>query len=150
MVGDVREFNLTTPPEPTIYSADVSPEMELVVKTRGVTAAVNDYIATTMRRIHPQEAIGPIRSLSGYISESLARQRFILTLITAFACMAICLCVIGIYGVISYSVARRMREFGIRAAIGARRNDLMTQVIRECLTVVVPGLLGGRHLVLVL
>lgn len=78
-----------------------------------------------------------------YIAASLARQQFILALIATFSGIAICLCVVGIYGVFSYSVTRRMREFGIRSAIGARRGDIITQVIRECLVVVLPGLLAG-------
>jgi predicted permease len=143
VVGDVREFGLTIPPEPTMYSVGVSPEMDLVLKTRGQSTAVDEYISRTMRRINPQAAIGPIRPLTALISASLARQRFIVTLIGAFAGTGICLCVIGIYGVFSYSVARRMREFGIRAAVGAQRNDLMSQVVRECLMVILPGLLAG-------
>ncbi len=81
--------------------------------------------------------------MTAYIAASLARQEFILTLITALACIGIGLCGVGIYGVFSYSVARRIREFGIRSALGARKKDLIAQVIRECLIVILPGLLGG-------
>ena len=96
-----------------------------------------------MRRINPQEAIGRVETLDAYIDASLARQHFILALIGTFAGVAICLCVVGIYGVFSYSVARRMREFGIRFAIGAQKRDLVAQIIRECLVVILPGLLAG-------
>jgi ABC-type antimicrobial peptide transport system permease subunit len=141
VVGDVREFELTAPPEPTLYLVHVSPEMDVVVRAGEFSAA--NSIAATMRRINPQEAIGPVRTLGSYVAGSLARQRFILVLIAVFAGLAIGLCAIGIYGVFSYTVSRRMREFGIRSAIGARRWDLLTQMLRECLMVVVPGTLIG-------
>jgi ABC-type antimicrobial peptide transport system permease subunit len=96
-----------------------------------------------MRRVNPQQAIGPVKRLDDYIADSLARQRFILVLIGTFAGLAVFLAAIGIYGVFSYSVTRRLREFGIRSAIGARREDLLVQVLRECVIVVIPGLLSG-------
>jgi predicted permease len=141
VVGDVREFELTSLPEPTLYSVDVSPEMDVVVKAAG--SNVISSIAATMRRINPQEAIGPVGTLAGYVADSLARQRFVLVLIATFAGLAIGLCAVGIYGVFSYSVSRRMREFGIRSAIGARRGNLLAQVLGECLIVVMPGSMIG-------
>ncbi len=96
-----------------------------------------------MRRINPQAATGPVRTLQDYIAGSLAQQRFILALIATFASLAICLCAVGIYGVFSYSVTRRLREFGIRSAIGARSGDLIAQVLRECLVVIIAGSLAG-------
>ncbi|HEX4810618.1 MAG TPA: ABC transporter permease [Bryobacteraceae bacterium] len=146
VVGDIHEFGLTSPPEPTMYSVDVSPEMDVIVKTSRNDAALISLIAATMRNANPQEAIGPVRELKDYIAASLARQRFILALIATFAGLAVFLCAIGIYGVFSYSVNRRKREFGIRAAVGARGADLLAQVLRECLAVVVPGALAGLGL----
>jgi predicted permease len=143
VVGGVREFGLTSAPEPTLYSLDVSPGMDIVVKTLTESTTVENSVSATMRRINPQEASGPTRTLSSYIAASLARQQFILALIATFAGIAICLCVVGIYGVFSYSVTRRMREFGIRSAIGARRGDIIAQVVRECLVIILPGLLAG-------
>ena len=141
VVGDVREFELTAAPEPTLYSVDVSPEMDVVVKAAGSNAASS--IAAIMRRVNPGEAIGPVRTLDSYVADSVARQRFILVLIASFAGLAVGLCAVGIYGVFSYAVSRRMREFGIRSAIGARRENLLGQVLGECLVVVIPGLLIG-------
>ncbi len=143
VVGDVREFGLTSDPEPTMYSVDVSPEMDLVLKTSSESTTLENSVSAAMRRINPQEASGPIKTANAYIAGSLARQQFILSLIATFAGIAVFLCVVGIYGVFSYSVSRRMREFGIRSAIGARREDIIAQVVRECLIVVLPGLLAG-------
>jgi len=143
VVGDVREFGLTSPPEPTMYSVDVSPEMDVVLRTARTSIRLENSVSTTMRRINPQEASGPIKTMGAYIAASLARQQFILALIATFAVLAMCLCVVGIYGVFSYSITRRMREFGIRSAIGAQRRDIIAQVIHECLVVIFPGLLAG-------
>jgi predicted permease len=143
VVGDVREFGLTSQPEPSMYFVSISPEIELVMKTTTTDAAMRSSISTAMRQLNPQQAIGPVRTLDSYIAGSLARQRFVLALVSTFAALALCLCGVGVYGVFSYSVIRRMREFGIRAAVGALRRDLLRQVINESLAVIVPGLLGG-------
>ena len=143
VVGNVREFGLTSTPEPTIYSLDASPDMEMVLRTANPSKAVEDAIAATMRRINPEQASGPVIKLSTYIAASISRQRFVLILIASFAGIAGCLSIVGIYGVFSYSVTRRMREFGIRSAVGARREDIIAQIMRECLIVIAPGLLAG-------
>jgi predicted permease len=143
VVGDVREFGLTSAPEPTMYSLNVSPEMDIVLKTSTQSTTLEKSVSTAMQRVNPQEASGPARTMNFYIGRSLARQQFILALIATFAGIAIFLCVVGIYGVFSYSVTGRMREFGIRSAIGARRADIIAQVFRECLVVLLPGLLAG-------
>ena len=143
VVGDVREFGLTSAAEPTMYAINVSPEMNIVVKTATDDPAIRRAIARTMLRINPQQATGPVKALSDYVAASLARQRFILAMMGAFAGLAMCLCAVGIYGVFSYSVTRRMREFGIRTAIGARKSNLMGQVTNECLRVTLPGLFTG-------
>lgn len=143
VVGDVREFGLASEAEPTMYSLDVSPEMEILVRSPRTDTTLRDAITRTLRRIEPQQAISPVKAMGDYVAASLARQRFVLALIATFAGLAICLCGIGVYGVFSYSVSRRMREFGIRAAVGARRADLAGHILRECVAIVVPGVIAG-------
>jgi predicted permease len=143
VMGDVREFGLTSPPEPTMYSIGVSPEMAVLAKTAATDSSTRAAIAAVLRRINPQQPVGPVKPMSDYVAASLSRERFILSLIATFAAIAICLCVVGIYGVFSYSVARRSREFGIRTAIGAAASNIFSQISRECLFVVIPGLVAG-------
>lgn len=143
VVGDTRDFGLSSAAEPTMYSVDISPGMDVVIKTATMDTAVRNAISRTMRLVDPQQPVGSVRPLSAYVSDSLARQRFVLALIATFAALAICLCGIGVYGVFSYSITRRMREFGIRSAIGAGREDLLRQVFFECLRVIGPGLAAG-------
>jgi predicted lysophospholipase L1 biosynthesis ABC-type transport system permease subunit len=143
VVANIREFGLDTAPEPTMYSLDVSPRMDVLIEASGNPAPLAALITAALRRIGPQSAIGPVRALSDFIDSSLARQRFALSLMAVFAGLAIVLCTVGIYGVFGYSVTRRLREFGIRSAIGAQRRDLLTLILRECLVIVVPGLIAG-------
>jgi ABC-type antimicrobial peptide transport system permease subunit len=96
-----------------------------------------------LRHIAPHDAIGEVQSLNVYIDDSLARQRFILTLIAIFAGLAMTLCAVGIFGVFSHSVSRRRREFGIRFALGAQQEDLIKLILRECTVVLIPGLVAG-------
>ncbi len=143
VVANIREFGLDTAPEPTTYSLDVSPRMDVLVQTSGNPAPLKTLITAALRRAGPQSAIGPVRSLSDFIDSSLARQRFSLSLMAVFAGLAVVLCAVGIYGVFGYSVTRRLREFGIRSAIGAQKRDLLTLILTECLVIVVPGLIAG-------
>lgn len=143
VVGNIHEFGLSTPPEPTMYSLDVSPRMDILIKASGRAKSVVSSVTIAMRHVEPEAAIGPVRSLNDYISTSLAQQRFALLLMTAFAGLAMVLCAVGIYGVFGCSVTRRLREFGIRSAIGARQIDLLALILRECLLIVVPGLIAG-------
>lgn len=143
VVGDVRDFSLNSAPEAAMYLIDTSPEMDIVLKTTASAATFTSSVTAAMRRINPLEAVSRIQTLEAYVNTSLARQKFILTLISSFAALAILLSAIGINGVFNYSIARRMREFGIRSAIGADRRELIAQVLRECLAVIVPGLVAG-------
>ena len=83
------------------------------------------------------------RLLEQVVGDSIARQRFTMTLLGVFAAMAMLLGAIGLYGVISYSVAQRTRELGIRAALGAARNDLARLVITQGMWLLSIGLAVG-------
>ena len=143
VVGDTRDFGLDMEPEPTIYLDNVSLRMDVLVKVAGNPMLAASSVAAAMRRVNPDGAIGPVRTLRDSIDSSLTRQRFALVLITAFAGLGIVLCVVGIYGVFGYSVSQRLREFAIRAAVGAQRRDLVAMILRQCLVVLLPGLTAG-------
>jgi putative ABC transport system permease protein len=143
VVGNIREFGLDIEPQPTIYLLDMSPVMDIIVQSSGDPRPLRAPIEAAMHQAAPESPVGEARTVDSLIGASLDRQRFVLSLIAVFAGLAMALCAVGIYGVFSYSVGRRMREFGIRSALGAQRRDLARLIARECLTVAVPGLIVG-------
>jgi putative ABC transport system permease protein len=83
------------------------------------------------------------RRLEDYVGNSIAQQRFLMTLLSVFAGLAVFLGSIGIYGVMSYGVARRTRELGIRSALGAKRADLLGMVVKQGMIMAAIGLAAG-------
>jgi predicted permease len=139
VVADVRELGLDMPAPPTIYSIGIS--NQIVLRTRGIIPA--EAIERAISAASPEIAIGRVRTAAEIISESLARRRFSLYLLSAFAALAAALCGVGIYGVAAYSVARRTREFGLRIALGARASAIVALIAGQSFASVIVGLLCG-------
>src|SRR5205823_11794432 len=87
--------------------------------------------------------IPAVRTMEELVDGSVAQRRFQVTLMVAFAASALLVACLGIYGVVSYSVARRRNEIGIRMALGAPRSQLLGLVIRQGMAPVAVGLVGG-------
>ena len=84
-----------------------------------------------------------MRPLEQDVDASLAKRRFALTLLGLFGALAALLTAAGIYGLLAYSVNARVREFGVRAAVGATPGDLVFMILREAATLTLPGLAAG-------
>ena len=110
------------------------------------TAALADSIRRTIWNIDPQVAIPTLKSLDDQVSDSVVTERFQTMLLSSFGIAALLLAVLGVYGVLAYSVSLRQQEFGIRVALGSDKTALMQLVMRQAAIPVVGGILAGLAL----
>ena len=142
VVGNVRHEALTREPGPELYNSvgrNTIPAMMLAVRTAGDPRTVIPVVRDAIWSIDRDVPLSDIQTMENRIAASLGRPRLLLSLLGAFAVSGLLLAVVGVYGVVAYSVAQRWRELGIMAALGAARSRIMRSVIREAM---VHGLLG--------
>ncbi|MBZ5595562.1 MAG: ADOP family duplicated permease [Acidobacteriia bacterium] len=143
VVGDTRDFALDIEPEPTWYSVGISPTMDLVIRTAPNAGNLAGAIRRAARTAHPELGVDEIETMERVVEDSEAQRRFALLLVSGLALIAVALAGIGIYGVLSYSVATRTRELGLRIALGAERRDILRLLLWESLITLAPGLAAG-------
>ena len=148
VVGDVRDLGLDREVEPMFYVVSTGPVMTLLVKTRSDPARFAAAVRQAIRAVDPEIPISKIQPLAQNVADSLARRRFALTLLGIFGAMAALLTAAGVYGLLAYSVNARVREFGVRGAVGASRLDLVVMILREAATLMAPGLAAGLILLI--
>jgi putative ABC transport system permease protein len=152
IVGDVRHRGLA---QPITYQAYVplaqygNTPVVLVVRSSDPVAAVAQRIRSAVRALDRTQVAHDIRSFDSIVNATLAERRFLLTLISGFAAAALALAVIGLYGIVSYVVAQRTRDIGLRVALGAARGDIRRLVFRIGMSPVIIGLIVGCVLVVV-
>jgi len=146
VVDDVRVSSLDEPPTPAIYVPETQmtyPQLVLVMRTKGAPTAVLPSVRRELHTLRSDVALEQVRSLEEVFSASLARQRFSLVLIGAFAIAALGLAVVGLYGVIALSVGERRRELGVRLALGARPRSVLALVLGEGARLAAAGIVAG-------
>jgi putative ABC transport system permease protein len=152
VVADVRAWGLDRPIQPEFYLplAQMPPSawdwigrtMDLVVRTQGGAIPLN-ALRTTVASIAPGVPIYAVSTMQQKISGTLARSHFDTFLLSIFAATALLLSSVGIYGVLSYTVAQRTRDIGIRIALGASQAQVMRDVLGHGLRLTTLGLMLG-------
>jgi putative ABC transport system permease protein len=146
VVSDVREGSLSRPDRPAIYiSAEQRPNssMRALVRTTAPLPEVVAALRRTLRDVDPTIPLVTTETMTDVVRTDTSQQRASATMLAAFAIMALTLAAVGLYGVISYSVAERTQELGIRAALGALPSDLMRLVLRHAGALAGTGILLG-------
>jgi putative ABC transport system permease protein len=147
VVADVKSWKLDAEPLPEIYMPyerlPVNRSMRVVVRTVGGVAALAPEVRKLISGIDRTQPVYEFQTLEEALSASIAPRRFNLFLLGVFATTALLLALIGIYGVIAYSVSLRTREIGIRLALGAHRGEVLAMVIRQAMLLALAGVAIG-------
>src|SRR5207253_1819452 len=118
-------------------------EMTLVVSGSIPPENLVNSIRAAVRSIDPNQPIYRIKTMERVVADSLSNRRLYLWLLVILAGIALVLASAGIYGVMSYLVAQRTQEFGVRMALGARAWDVLGMVLRQALALVMAGMVAG-------
>lgn len=153
VAGDVLNRRLSESPQPILYrsleqSSDLS--LALLIRTRGNVPNLGEMVAREVRAVDPDLPIYSVRTMTDVIGLAIAQRQFLMRLLVAFGALAMALALLGIYGVMAYSVAQRTREIGIRIAIGARQVDVLRMVMRRGIALTSAGSFIGVAASLVL
>jgi predicted permease len=144
VIGDVRDSALEKAPEPQIYNLDNDFEGGYIaVRSTLPAKSLAATIRSTLHSIDPNLAAGDIQTMGDLESEASAPRRFQTSLLSVFAGIALFLALVGLYGLMAYSVSRRTREVGIRMALGAQRTDVMLLVLKKASLLLALGLVSG-------
>jgi predicted permease len=146
IVGDIREAGLSENPVATVYEytreRDQS-RLALVLRTSVPPLSLAQAASAVVHAIDPEQPVEDVRTMEDVRDETLTSQRFSALLLGLFAAVALTLATVGIYSVLSYIVRGRSREIGIRAALGAKRADVVRLVVVEGMTPTLIGIAVG-------
>jgi putative ABC transport system permease protein len=146
VVGDTKLYGLTNPSRLEVYvpfRQTVTGSMKLIVKSASEPASLTSAIRNALASIDKDQPLFDIETMDQYVRDSVSTRRITFIVLGCFSALALVLAGIGIYGVISYSVAQRMREIGIRMALGAQARDVVGMVIGQGAKIALAGVVTG-------
>ncbi|HYM25000.1 MAG TPA: ABC transporter permease [Vicinamibacterales bacterium] len=149
VVGDIRRGGKTANVQPEVYLAAAQTNVypvrlaDVAVRTAGDPRALVTSLQEAVWTIDPDQPITNVKTLDEVLSASLADRRFNLILLACFAVLAVGLAIVGVYGVVAYAASERTREIGIRIALGAAPEDVVSLVVRGGLVWAIAGVAAG-------
>lgn len=146
VVGNVKENALDKEPTPTVYyihSHLIYTGMVFVVRTKSDPLNLAGPVRRVIHGIDPAQPVTQMRTMEAVVRETFARQRFSTLLVGSFSVVSLLLALVGIYGVLAYSVMERTREIGVRVALGAEPGGIVRLVLGRGMRVVLIGTLLG-------
>src|SRR5579864_898037 len=153
IVGDVRHFGFDAPIPPMFYVPLAQSGLDavtVVIRTSGLPGGLTQPARKLVQSLDRDALVGEPVPMETLVSTSLGQRRFYMMLLGGFAALALVLAAVGLYGVISYSVAQRTQEVGIRVALGASGGEVAAMVMRDGLRLATTGLAIGFVLTLLL
>ena len=154
LVGDARNDGVDRPVKPAIflpYSFVLVPNESVLARTKGDPEIALLSIRERLRQLNPELVVGNAHTLDWWMqTEGWGRERFIATLFSLFAMLALALAAAGLYSVVSYAVNQRTQEVGIRMALGAQRSNIIRLVVSSTATMLGIGLIVGLTLSILL
>jgi putative ABC transport system permease protein len=146
VAGNAKHFQLEEAPLDQVYVPFTQIPLiftELVVRTNGDPMSVANAVRSAIWRVDRDQPVWRVRPVTQSIEGALGTRKFIMRLLASFAVLAVLLATIGVYGVMSYAVARRTQEMGIRMALGARTTQVVGMVLRQGMKTIALALVIG-------
>jgi predicted permease len=140
VVKDTRDMRLDTPAEPQWYEPFYFASSQLIVRVSGKPSGFVESLRRELIASDPRLIVNRVEPLEEIIAASIIERRLAMQLMTILAGIALALGSIGLYGVLSFNIAQRQREFGVRIALGAQQRDVMRIVLRQGLGLTITGI----------
>src|SRR3954463_16342258 len=150
VVGDTPNVGLHEPPAPSVYvpyTLMLSDALNVILRTSHDSLSMTRSIREAVRTVDPNQPVNLVRTAEDALADAgWARERFVTLLLLGFAAFALMLAVVGLYSVVSYSVSCRLKEFGIRMALGSSRGRIVKAAVQPAVLAIVAGLFAGLPL----